>query len=611
MHFVQFGGMIPKVHPKKLGDKYSVLAQDMDIYGGRFQPLPELGEQGVAVTVDGEVFVGEPRTLHYQDGVYVGFSHFTTTAPDYTNRLGENTFFFVGEDKQLYRQSIKRITQKKKPILVGMQKPDCKHKPTAETLSDQGCVADNIDLLCVPMYDRNCGDKIPFNTAFCYTYVNSCGEESQPSYPSNHIEFYDGDAVKVVANDKPPANAKKRRWYMLVGDSDGLGHWLYIGEHSTKEQAFYNNNCINSIGEELNTESDGAPPTCVSGVAAVGDNQIMLWQGKSVYFSQPNRQHAFDPSQEYRLMYNVLRAEEVTSPIEGNVHHTILALTDGLHYIINTNVDAVNIQEVEVKAPAYNGEAVCVAEHVMFFVSPNGLYEFTEQGVKLITGQFFTEREWLEYAGPETRIAFYDDKIHGVGRINWIMNFSDDDRRDPSFVVTTERASNVYAHHQGGLVFVMKVGSGINCRLRKWGLPSEPNRCAVWRSPDMVMPGLWRPTTLKVVSSDYMMMSAGAEEALAAYKNFEKKYANVSAETFIRQFPQYKAYVAELTGKRHSIEVIVYADGREYYRRDVSTNKPFLLPRKYRAITWAVEVRSRITIDEIHVQTSRETLTEG
>jgi hypothetical protein len=125
------------------------------------------------------------------------------------------------------------------------------------------------------------------------------------------------------------------------------------------------------------------------------------------------------------------------------------------------------------------------------------------------------------------------------------------------------------------------------------------------------MPGLWRPTTLKVVSSDYMMMSAGAEEALAAYKNFEKKYANVSAETFIRQFPQYKAYVAELTGKRHSIEVIVYADGREYYRRDVSTNKPFLLPRKYRAITWAVEVRSRITIDEIHVQTSRETLTEG
>lgn len=611
MHFVQFGGMVPKVHPKHLGDKYAVLAQDLDIYGGRFQPLPELGETRPVVTIVGEVYEGEPRVIHYQDGVYVGFPYFTTVAPDYTNRLGENSFFFIGEDKQLYRQSITRVTQKKKPILVGMQKPDCKYKPKAETLSDQGCIADNIDLLCVPMYDRNCGDKILFNTAFCYTYVNRCGEESQPSYPSNHVDFYDGDAMKLTANDKPPENAKIRRWYMLVSDSEGIGHWLYIGEHSTKEQTFYNTNCAMSIGEELNTEMDGAPPACVSGVAAVGNNQIILWQGKSLYFSQRHRQHAFDPSQEYRLMYDILRAEEVTETIESGSHHTVLVLTKGLHYIVGAGDEIVNIREIQIKAPVYNAESVCVAENTVFFVSPNGLYEFTSGGIKLITGQFFTEREWVEFAGEETRIAFWDDRIHGVGRKNWIMNFSDDDRRDPSFVVTTEKASNIHAHHIGGLVYVMKVHEGQAARLRTFGSVGDRNRCAVWVSPIMVMAGLWRPTTVKIISSQFMMMSAGAERAINAFKNFQKKYPRVTADMFIRENPEYKPYVAELTGKRNTVEVILYADGREYYRREVSTNKPFLLPRKYRAIDWQVEVRSRISIDEIHIQTSRETLLEG
>lgn len=604
MHFVEFGGMIPKVHPKKLGNKYAVLAQDMDIYGGRFQPLPELGETVPLVTIDGEVYDGVPASVHFVGGVFFGFPVHTVIAPDYSFRLGENSFFFVQEGR-LYRQSSTRIAQGKKPILVGIEKPDCKYKPVAETLTDQGCVADDIELLCVPMYDRECGDKLPFNTAFCYTYVNGCGEESQPSWPSNHIDFYDGDAVKLSVDDVPPENATKRRWYMLVSDSDGIGRWLFVGEHSVGEKVFYNTNCAMNLGEELDTEYDGAPPTCVSGVAAIGNNQIALWQGKHLYFSQRHRHHAFADKDEYKVLYNILRAEEVTAPIEQNVHHTVLLLTDGLHYIVNTSQDAVDIAEVETHAPAYGAEFACVADRIMFFGGPRGLYEFNGAGVKLITGQFFTEREWTDYADENTRIAFNNDRLHGVGKKCWIMEFSDDDRREPSFVLTTERAKNVYAHVVGGLVFVMENGE-----LRKWGHHTNNNRCAVWRSPIITHAGLWRPVSLKVVSPHYTFLSAGAESCLAEFKNFRKKYPHVTADMFVREFPQYKAYYSELSGKRLSVEVIVYADGREYYRREVFNNKPVHLPRKYRAIDWQVEVRTKIPIDEIHVQTSRETLLE-
>lgn len=603
MHFFEFGGMVPKQHPKTLGTKYAKLAKDLDIYGSRFQPLPELGHSLPLVTVTGELFKGVPVSIHYSAGVYIGFDTHTTIAPDYTFRLGEDSFFFV-KDGKLYRQSARRVTQNKPPILVGIEPPGKDAPAVAETLSDQGCLADDIELLCVPMYDRECGDKIPFNTAFTYTYVNGCGEESQPGYPSNHIEFYDGDAVKLTVDDNPPENAVKRRWYMLVGDSDGVGRWLFIGEQSVGEKTFYNTNCIMSIGEELDTEFDGPPPDCITGVSAVGDNQIVLWSGKHLYFSQRHRPHGFHNKDEYKVLYNIYTLEEVTREIEGQTHHTLLVLTDGLHYIVNVQGDNVDIAEVETHAPAYNGTFVCVADKTIFFGSPRGLYEFNTGGIRLITGQFFTEREWLQYADENTRIAFSNDRLHGVGKECWLMNFSEDDRKDPSFVVTTERAKNVYAHIVGGLVFVMEHGE-----LRKWGEPHETNnRCGVWRSGTMTMAGLWRPVSLKVVSPHYTFISAGAEDALAEFKNFKKKYPHVTADMFVREFPEYKQYYTELCATRVSVEIVVYADGREYYRRKVYTNKPILIPRKFRAIDWEVEVRSKIPIDEIHVQTSKESL---
>ena len=56
------------------------------------------------------------------------------------------------------------------------------------------------------------------------------------------------------------------------------------------------------------------------------------------------------------------------------------------------------------------------------------------------------------------------------------------------------------------------------------------------------------------------------------------------------------------------MEIIIYADGKEYYRRTVSSTKPFLLPRKYKAIDWAVRVIGSLRIEEIHLQASRESL---
>lgn len=608
MHILSFGGMIPKVHPKNLGDKYSELAVDLNIYGGRFQPLPNLGEEVHVVGVDGIALKGEPASLHYVSGVWVGFPTFTAVAPDYSKKLGDDAFFFV-QDNKLYRQSAQRVVAKKQPLLVGIDAPDCKVEPIARVLRGQGYKIGPSVFSCVPNMPQGCGTKVPFNTALCYTYANSCGEESRPSKPTNHIEYYDGDAVNVVVQDTPPSNAAVRRWYMAVAGNEGEAHWLYVGDNAVSQKEFIFNNIVGNIGEELDTLYDSAPPDCIDGVAAVGINQVAVWKGKHFWLSDPTRRHAFPQMAEYKLMYNILRLEEVTPAIEQGEHHVILAVTDGLHYIIRCNADEVHISEIETHAPALSRESICVAERSVFFASRLGLYEFTVNGVELLTGEFFTEREWSAYANKDTRLAYYEDKLHGVGVKDWVMNLSSDSRRDPSFVLTSDNATNVYAHHQGGLVYVTDVKDSTRARVRKFGIGDvDGYRRAVWQSAPIMMTGLWRPSSVKVVSSHFAHFSAGAQKAMQAFSAFNKRYPHKSVDVFVRENPEYKKYYVELARKRPHVYVTLLADGREYYKRPVYNNKPFFLPRKYRAIDWAVRVESNVPIDEIHIQTSREAL---
>lgn len=123
-----------------------------------------------------------------------------------------------------------------------------------------------------------------------------------------------------------------------------------------------------------------------------------------------------------------------------------------------------------------------------------------------------------------------------------------------------------------------------------------------------MMSGFWRPVALKVVSSEYVHKSHKTKEILQRARIWQKTRPGLTIEHFIQAFPEYERYRAELTKTYPSIEVVLFADGKEYYRRNVSSSRPFLIPRKFKALDWQVEVRSRLVVDEIHIQTSRESL---
>lgn len=605
MHFMVFDGVVPKIAPKALKEQNGVIAENLDLYGTRFLPHQAVGESHTLLDVYGNTVEGRVETIHRVGRTYVAFPTLTHIAEDPIKRFGDNSFLFVMDNK-LYRQSETRILQKKPPVRVGIDRPSCKTEPTAEVIAGAGCKEDGIELLCVENSDPMCNTDgyPPQITAYKFTYVNKCEEESADSMPTNFVEVNNGDAVKLTVDDTPPDNAVKRRWYRAVADDDGVAHWLYVGTSSVKENTFYDITCPLGMGAMLETENDDAPPECITGIANIGNLYTIVFGGKEVYVSNLMKPHAYSNKHHYSLRYNIVRAFSVTERVEGAVSHQVLVLTDGLHYRLTFD-EMIGISEIQTRLPVLKAETACSMETAVYYISDSGLCEFTVDGIKLITGEFFTEREWRSWVDRGSRLVYHDDRIFVFGKRNFIITLGGDERRDPTVSTLSTEWDIGYSTVDNRLLVYKAGGDRAFCH---WWAEGQERMCGVWRSRPIMMSGFWRPVSLKVISSEYTHKSYKARDVIHKFEVWRKTHPDLGVTEFIKTYPEYAVYKAELLQVYPTIEVVLFADGKEYYRRHVSSGRPFLIPRKYKALDWQVEVRSRLVIEEIHIQTSRESL---
>lgn len=603
MRITTFGGLIPKLSEKFLPQGKGVIAENMDVYGNHLRPIKlPLHTNEKLLTVCGEVFSGTAVTIHRAGSIYIAWDKKIFTTVDWTRKLGETTFLFV-DNGILYRQSAERILAGKCPIKVGIERPKCP-KISLSIDTQAGCEATEIKPICVPYNTCDNIEHPPVPVAYLFTYLNACGEESAHSKPSEVLDIKWGDAVVVTVEDEDvPDNAVTRRWYRAVTDNEGTAHWLMVGETPIEQTAFYDMNCPCDFGSELSTENHDAPPTCLEGVVVVGINLTIIWSNKHFWVSEFNFPHAYNLNNEYRLRFHVQGMYEVTDRIESTVHYNVIAITDGLHYLISAeSPDTIHIAEIQQRYKCYDTTPI-IAESSVLYSSPQGLVSISSNGEELITGQLMTEYEWAEFEPRTLRLVYHDDRILGFTSYGgFIYQLGLDKRRDVDFVTHNVKVDIGYTDEISRcLVFK---GNDIY----EWGKGDLARYD--WRSSTYTESGMWRPVACKIVSREFdNIMPRGHQSARTAYEDWKRNNPLGNVATFIKNHPQYSQHYSHLAGLRPSIEIIVYADGREYYRRIVHTNKPFLLPRKYKAIDWAIRVKGQIEIDEIHLQTSRESLT--
>lgn len=602
MRIEKFSGLIPKMGPKYLPDGNATIAENLDIYGNRLKPINMPRATGeILLTPCGAMFSGTPKSVHRAGSVLVAWEDYTHVSPDWTRKLGDTSFLFV-QDGVLYRQSAERILAGKCPIKVGIKRPSCE-KITVSVETQAGCEAKEIIPICVPYNTCDNIEHPPVPVAYLFTYMNACGEESAPSCPSDVMEIRWGDAVVVdVADPNTPDNAVSRRWYRAVADNEANTHWLFVGETPIQQTVFYDMNCQCQWADELSTETHDAPPECLEGVAVIGTNMTIVWSNRHFWVSERNFPHAYNIDNEYRLRYQIQGMYEITSMVEGGVHYNLIAITDGLHYSIQADEPGkVIIAEMQQRYKCYSNTAVRTESQIIYS-APQGLVAVTMQGEELLTGQYMTEHEWVEFLPETLKLVYHDDRIYGFNRKGgFIYQIGRDKRRDADFVTHTVVIDVGYTDETSR--FLLFKGKDVY----EWGKGTLGRYD--WKSKTYVESGTWRPITCKIVSPAFNTQKhRGFSKAKIAYEEWVRTHPFSPSEVFFNNNPKYQKHMAHLVRQTPSVEVILYADGREYYRRHVRSNKPFLLPRRYKAIDWAVRVKGQIQIDEIHLQSSRESL---
>lgn len=612
MRLTSFMGEIPKVAPTSLPHTAAVVAENCDLYSGELRAIVSPRRGPEMADVYGRTVSFSPETLYRSDGSTIAFPSHTSVAPDPQNRSGPDGFLFV-EDGVLYRASGRSVRMGEPPIPVGISPP--KEAPTGVVLEGEGCDAVFPELLCVPTSDPDCApDAVPPEAvAYVYTYLSGCGEESAPSPVSDIIDRMPNDATLLNAPGTPPSNAVAIRWYRSVAGSDGNAVFLFAGQTEIG-QMFIDNLCPFDLGEALSTERHLPPPTCLDGVAVLGDGITVVWSGRRLWLSEPFLPHAFPPEWELELPYNIVTAKGVTEFVEGATTYWLGVLTEGKPYTVTGKLpEQAKVSELQVWLPPVSPRAVVEAEGVIFYASAYGMHAFSGSGVQTLTDDSHTEREWVREYPESMALGYWRGVLYAFATSptpkGLSLPVSRTIKTRPNMLTRiTLPVVAVYSSPKDGMWVALQDGVVADPHSYEWGV--GPDLIGYrWKSKPVVQSGRWHPTSMKVVA-DFPRLSGAAQRAKQAYLHWSKQFRRYGdVQGFIESFPELAVYAPTLVGPQAEVEVRVIADREVIYTRVVGHDQPFRLPRVRKGIEWQVEILGKIPVREIHIQTSHDDLT--
>ena len=606
----RFDGIAPKIDGQDLPPNAAVIAENCDLYGGRIDPLPALGDAGTVVGVDGQLLAGTVRTLHRAGGVWVGFPEDTFVVPDPSERAGEDSFLFV-RDGRLWRSSARWVLDGEGPVLVGIAAPNC--LPQAAVLVGGGTKLEfpalNCDALQPQETDCAEGSDAPEPRAYVMTYVTACFEESAPSLPSAVVDVLDGDAVILVDPGVPPDNAVARRWYRSITTSEGVATWLFVAETEIGTPAYVDDVPALALGEALPTEDHLPPPQCLAGVAVLGDATVVVWSSDQFWMSEPRLPHAYPPLWRKRVRFPILAIHGATSIVEGQETYLGYVVTTGTPYFLSgVGPENVAVREYSVWEPGASTHCAAVMEGGLVYASINGLIELNGPEVQSVLDPEVTDIEWQDFDPAGLRLAYYSARLWAFApRVAFVLPGSRYRQDRGRYLATlTLRADAVFSAPDVPLTVAQSGDNGV--RLQQWGLGTGVQRSR-WRSRVFTMPGQWWPAAAKVVA-DFPREPRLLLVARSALVRWEQRHGKDRFDAFLAQLdPDLRRFEPELRAIRPFVTFRLFAEGEEFFSRTVHTSEPFRLPKR-RAIDWQFEVGGNVSIKEVHYETSIQDLTQ-
>lgn len=314
------------------------------------------------------------------------------------------------------------------------------------------------------------------------------------------------------------------------------------------------------------------PPEDLSGLAVIQNNIMVGFVGNDIYFSEPNRFHAWPNKYKISLEYNVVGLVALGSDL--------LVMTEGYPYAISGSDPAVlSTSRYSTNYPCLSARSIVQTDVGVMYATHEGLAiaSFTG-GVQIATAPAHSPDTWNLALNPSTIVgAFYDSMYfasHSTG--SFFYRRSQDGQSPGDFVNYTPIFTATWFDPQEGYLYYI---TGINGDIVRWDDPAQPNTNYTWKSKVFVSQEPFNLGAARVVA-DYQGVTIPP-----VWGTYDVAWVAADVTWDVTEPLEFK----------------LFADKALVATIDLSSSEVFRLPSGYKTDTYEVEITGTVRVRAIHM----------
>lgn len=313
------------------------------------------------------------------------------------------------------------------------------------------------------------------SVAYITTFVNSFGEESGPSIPSNDVVIEDGQRVELSFRYNPPIEydiRKVRIYRRETGFNTGLEkeqqlqtHWFFLTELDVQAREFTDETSIIDLGWAFDGIDVREPPRQLQNITAIPQTAILAGSvANKLLFSRNLQPHNWELSQEMTLDDNVVSL--------GAVGNSLFVATDGHPYRVQADVgcDKRECRQVFRFAQSFpiischTGSGSLATPFGFVYATTDGVVLLTEgANPQIITSEVLSQDDWRKLAPHTARFAYYKGALFVVTEkisfILWIDSSTYADSKNKKMTTISDEPIDMTVTRQGELLLLQQNGT--------------------------------------------------------------------------------------------------------------------------------------------------------
>ena len=322
----------------------------------------------------------------------------------------------------------------------------------------------------------------------------------------------------------------------------------------------------------LNSNEYDPPPETLTGITVIQNNIMVGFVGNDIYFSEPNKFHAWPDKYKISLEYNVVGMVALGSDL--------LVMTEGYPYTISGSDPAVmTTSRYSTNYPCLSKRSIVQTDAGVMYATHEGLALASYVGgVQIATVAAHSPDTWNIALNPSTIVGtFYDSMYfasHSTG--SFIYRKGQDPQAIGDFVNHAPIFTATWFDPQTGFLYYV---TGTNGDIVRWDDPGQPNSQYMWKSKVFVSQEPFNMGAARVVA-DYSSTMISP-----IWVNYDVTWAlsNIAWDVI------------------EPIEFRLYANKALLFSTTRDNSDVFRLPSGYKTDTYEVEVSGTVRVRSIHL----------